>query len=83
MRYFNSKSCFRVIKQKLKDQFFETLYDDPYGLNYRSVFYITLASSSKKDNSSLAPFHTSTTVFAGRVMFRSRTIIEEQLVFYK
>lgn len=24
---------------KLKDQFFETLYEDPYGLNYRSVFY--------------------------------------------
>jgi glycosyltransferase involved in cell wall biosynthesis len=24
---------------KLKDQFFETLYDDPYGLNSRSVFY--------------------------------------------
>jgi glycosyltransferase involved in cell wall biosynthesis len=24
---------------KLKDQFFETLYDDPYGLNNRSVFY--------------------------------------------
>jgi len=24
---------------KLKDQFFDTLYDDPYGLNNRSVFY--------------------------------------------
>jgi tetratricopeptide (TPR) repeat protein len=24
---------------RLKDQFFETLLDDPYGLNYRSVFY--------------------------------------------
>lgn len=24
---------------KLKDQFFETLYDDPHGLNTRSVFY--------------------------------------------
>ena len=24
---------------RLKDQFFETLYDDPYNLNYRSVFY--------------------------------------------
>ena len=24
---------------KLKDQFFETLYDDPYGLNNRSIFY--------------------------------------------
>lgn len=24
---------------KLKNQFFETLYEDPYGLNCRSVFY--------------------------------------------
>ena len=36
-----NKASDKYIKDalKLKEQFFETLYDDPYGLNNRSVFY--------------------------------------------
>ena len=43
---------------KLKDQFFETLYDDPYGINYRSVFYTAQSYMNSGHNKEAIQWYT-------------------------
>ena len=50
---------------KLKDQFFETLYEDPYDLNYRSVFYTAQSYFDSKNYKEAIQWYTLYTKLKG------------------
>lgn len=50
---------------KLKDQFFETLYEDPYDLNYRSVFYTAQSYMDSKNYKEAIQWYTLYTKLKG------------------